>query len=348
MATLFSDDFNVGVLGPNWDANTAVSKSAGVLQFSTTAALTTTTSAHADTADLRVTVTIPTVIASFDGGVGVRSTFSDDGASGSGYIIDAFTDTIELYRRIGGANTTLLTEAATFVSGDTIGLEVSGSNPVVLKVFHNGVQVGSNVSDSSGSRITAAGRTCIFNWLGGSQYDNFLVEDLSAPVSFELDVDFASAVTAGQDIGTVVSGVGVDSAQLAFEPSNITLPFDEAYVLSLEHSSFTIEGQEIPFILTQTGLDTAVAYQPQDLSLLLLEAVEIEHGQAVTEGTDITLTLESDTAVIVDSASLAVQGGNIVPVATGLTGAIENILQSPTTTMLRKMHYTPTDITSEI
>lgn len=91
------------------------------------------------------------------------------------------SNNIDVYRFVAGASTLIGSRNATHADGDTYGLEVSGTGATVtMKVYRNSSQVGADLTDTSGSRITAAGQTGMGNWsLSVAVFDNFLVEDLA-------------------------------------------------------------------------------------------------------------------------------------------------------------------------
>jgi hypothetical protein len=185
MSTLFSDNFNrvdsgtidatnwVEIAAGNWDlvSNAVVSASTGTLVA--------TTSAHAAVADCKATVTV-TSTTTLDGGPAVRATTDGQG----GYFLDVIksASTLSVWRRVANVDTQVGADITgiTIANNDTFTLEASGTGATVtLKVYQNGVQKGSNFSDASGSRITAAGQSAIFDF-GGATYDDFLLEDLAA------------------------------------------------------------------------------------------------------------------------------------------------------------------------
>ena len=81
-------------------------------------------------------------------------------ASNTGYRLIGSADGYELLRFNSGSSTSLASGAGTtFTTSDVLRLEVTGSGATVtLKMFKNGAQIGSDVSDTSGSRITSANR----------------------------------------------------------------------------------------------------------------------------------------------------------------------------------------------
>ncbi len=182
MATLFSDDFNTGTEpnSTNWTESSAdwdlVSSrlrcvsNPGAIRFCQT-----TTSAHAAQTDVKAGVTRITG-SGFDGGVAVRT----NGANTMYYLNAYGSNNIDVYRRVGGADTLVGSRNQTHAANDIFALEVSGTGATVtLKVYRNGTQVSTNLSDSSGSRITASGQTGVIAWTEPLDYDDFLVEDLA-------------------------------------------------------------------------------------------------------------------------------------------------------------------------
>jgi hypothetical protein len=103
-------------------------------------------------------------------GVGVRM-----GTAPAGYrlvVNDIGAQNVNLGKSTGAGFTSLLSAATTYAAGDTYMLQVSGS---ILKVFKNGVQIGSDVYDTalqsgkagiyySSTAISAS----VDNWEGGA------------------------------------------------------------------------------------------------------------------------------------------------------------------------------------
>lgn len=197
MATLFSDSFNradnATVDATNWQENggwaiaTNRARSDGT-SGTPPVTLLTTTSAHAATADCKVSATQVSASAS-DGGPVARWVAGSSGATSQGYAVDSYTsggDKCEIYRHDVAASGTLLrTASITRVANAVLRIEVTGTGATVtVKQFYNGVQQGADVSDGSASRITAANRTGIFSWVNGattdSDYDDFLAEDFAS------------------------------------------------------------------------------------------------------------------------------------------------------------------------
>jgi hypothetical protein len=187
VAVIFSDNFNRAnsdSLGANWTENAALGTDVDIVgnvaramsHGGSGAVIETTTNAHAAIADCRVTVRL--VSTSCYAGPIVRwnqSTFD-------GYMaVLNVTGTITVYRIIGGTPTSLGTRSVTRVTGETVGLEVSGTGATVtLKVFHNGAQQGADISDTDAARITAAGRTGVdIVAIANGEVDDFEVDDLS-------------------------------------------------------------------------------------------------------------------------------------------------------------------------
>lgn len=178
MATLFSDPFtraDSASLGANWtepEGNTnIVSNQARVVTGSGTMRnARTTTTAHAATADQKVSVTVRTE--GCDGGPVVRST----GAThDQGYAIEAYSTGIDLLRIGVGGTTVIASGLGSGVAvGDVLRLEVQGST---LRVYKNGVQQGANQTDTT---ITAAGMAGFGDFANSCDYDDFLVEDFAA------------------------------------------------------------------------------------------------------------------------------------------------------------------------
>lgn len=194
MATLFSDDFNRANntdLGASWTevkGNHQIVSNALQLaaynsanNFSDCRA---DTDAHAAVADCKVTATRVSGT-SFDALVYARGSGTD--STYTGYVLNVYgSNNIEVYRFNSGTSALIGARNATHSNGDSYGLQVSGTGATItFKVIRNGSQVGADLTDTSGSRITAAGQTGLGNWsTSTSTWDDFLVEDLGGTQSY--------------------------------------------------------------------------------------------------------------------------------------------------------------------
>lgn len=177
---LFNDAFtraNAGTLGATWnsdtDSNWDLSGNAAVGQ-DVGGLVTTTTSAHAATADVKVTVT--QVGSSGDGGVAARITAAS-AASRTGYATYVSASGINCYRHNSGVDTLLIAGAAiTQVANGVIAMQIVGS---ALEIWYQGVSKG---TATDGSPLSTAGRTGMVTWSGigtNSTYDDFQVDDMT-------------------------------------------------------------------------------------------------------------------------------------------------------------------------
>ena len=189
MAVLFHDNFNRADddnVGSNWAADGVLGLDADILnnklRFATISAPTmmpTTLAAHDDVADCSVAVEQHS--ANCDGGPCVRASGVIADTEPTAYAVDAFDTSVEFHRYNDSNTPTILgSTSVTRAVGDEWKLEVTGTDPVALKVFQNGVQRGTTYNDTAGSRITAAGRSGLVVWSSGadSDWDNFTVDDL--------------------------------------------------------------------------------------------------------------------------------------------------------------------------
>lgn len=187
MTTLFSDAFTrsgttVGATwtetpSANWSTN-GTQLECDALSFATCI---TTTLAHAAAADCKASVVRRN--SSWDAGIAIRS----DAAANNCYFLNTYgSNGVTVWRRVGGANTAVAARDTAHANGDKFTFEASGSGATVtLKVYKNDAQVGADVTDTSGSRITAAGQTGVIYFQTGQNalYDDFLVEDLAGSVA---------------------------------------------------------------------------------------------------------------------------------------------------------------------
>lgn len=189
--SLFSDDFNradnATVSATNWTENAAGDWSIvsnKVRSVNPLTVLVTKAAAHAAIADCKVTLKRALTGTSWDVGVLVRT----NSTGTTGYFADPLgtgpSSTLDIWRIDGSLSTDVQIGGTVTVDindGDIYALEVSGTGATVtLKAYINGV-LKLTVTDSSASRITAAGQTGIINWNNTNDFDDFLVEDLLVP-----------------------------------------------------------------------------------------------------------------------------------------------------------------------
>jgi len=186
MSVLFSDNFNradsATVDATNWTENESggdlwsivsnqLSRSVGGPFLRLIAK----TAAHATIANCKSSVKRITGTG-FDGGPCVRS----DASGANMYYLDIYQDDLcEIYRVNSGSHTLVGAATVAHAANDVYRLEVSGTGATVtLKMFKNGVQLGTDASDSDVNRITAAGQMGVVSWTA-SVFDDFLAEDLA-------------------------------------------------------------------------------------------------------------------------------------------------------------------------
>lgn len=124
--------------------------------------------------------------------------------------------------------------------------------------------------------------------------------------NYKNPVAIAIEIIAAEESGSET--ITVDSASLALEPQNVSLLFDEAYVIPVVNASMVLESQEIPFILSQPGTHGELALQGQDINLLAQALIAVDNGSLALTGQDVTLTFVDARTLAVDSASYVLSG----------------------------------------
>lgn len=343
MATLFSDNFTRADGNLDDDATWASSGSNSWSIATNRASnntggvgsrVLTTTSAHAAVADCKVSVT-RRLGASFDGGVTAR----DDGAvfgSMTGYFLNVYgTTNVEVYRRTAGSETLVGSRNSTHAVDDVYALEVSGTGATVtLRVFKNGTQLGADLTDSTGSRITAAGRCGMISFHSGDLFDDFLVEDLAGG---------GGGATANV---TGISGTGAAGTLSATGAASVTLT---GVAAAGQVGTITVSGVDVTTQITGvsatgaagtvTGVVGAVAaltgvsatglagtVSEQHSSTIVLTGVSaVGHASAIAPPVHVTIEIEGvagSTAVGTLTAKGSAQATLTGVSATGLVGAI--------------------------
>lgn len=134
----------------------------------------------------------------------------------------------------------------------------------------------------------------------------------AAAAGYTLAVDSTSLAMAGQSIGTSF-GLGVTYQGLSLSPSNITLIFDQAYTVPVTHTPLALEGQELPFILTQPGTAGQLTLQGQTVNLTWTGnyTMPVTAGEMALAGQTITFSFADSRVITVDSGS-SVFGGSEV------------------------------------
>lgn len=106
------------------------------------------------------------------------------------YVLNDGTDALKVDRVNNDAVTNLFNNTSqTWADGDTVSVEVTGTGATVtLRAFRNDVQVGSDISDSNASRLTAAGKPGIYAYQGSQDTltgDDFSAGDVTANVNMK-------------------------------------------------------------------------------------------------------------------------------------------------------------------
>lgn len=134
------------------------------------------------TVEQKVTATITNTTDS-EGQISSRGSGGGQPANCYYYRFRTTTNVRQLRRRDSGVNTTLdaTNMPSNTAGGDVMALEVSGTGATVtLKTYRNGVQIGSDFSDTSANRKTT-GSFAGLEHIGGSPvFDDFSVDNLAA------------------------------------------------------------------------------------------------------------------------------------------------------------------------
>lgn len=182
--TLFHDEFDrTSGLGPSWRVTAGSFSTDGNAARSQGAANAAALTPGLGTDDYRVESVILIPAGSVYSGIIAR------GRTDSNFTFDLYSaqlsanGAVNLYRRNAGSWTLLKSAAAGIVADKayTLGLSVTGSNPVELAVFLEGALLFSFI-DSSASRILS-GIPGMINYNSGVQYDRFTVLNDSSPPS---------------------------------------------------------------------------------------------------------------------------------------------------------------------
>lgn len=342
MATLFADSFTRADGNLDDDATWA---SSGSNSWSITtnrasnntggvgSRVLTTTSAHAAVADCKVSVT-RRLGASFDGGVTAR----DDGAvfgSMTGYFLNVYgSNNVEVYRRNAGSETLVGSRNSTHAVDDVYALEVSGTGATVtLKVFKNGAQLGADLTDTSGSRITAAGRCGMISFHSGDLFDDFLVEDLAGGGGATANVTGISGTgAAGTLSATGAASVTLTGVAAAGQVGTITVSGVDVTTqitgVSATGAAGTVTGV-VGAVAALTGVSAtglAGTVSEQHSSTIVLTGVSaVGHASAIAPPVHVTIEIEGvagSTAVGTLTATGAARATLTGVSATGLVGSI--------------------------
>ena len=197
MTVIFSEAFTRAdndSLGANWLEMTGTDWDIFSNQLRLVAATTTpgnvstTTTAHAAIANCEVSVKQVTNPAGFDAGPVARATDVD--SAPTLYMCDCYGTVMECYRHNNSATGTLVGtgQTITLATNTTIKIKVTGAGATVtIDMAYGGTT--KTVTDSSASRLTAAGQTGIISWLNAAiDWDDFSVDDLvgaAANISFK-------------------------------------------------------------------------------------------------------------------------------------------------------------------
>lgn len=202
MAVIFSDDFSGHGAGnpqidasPDWDQNGGVAGVTVLTAAETVDLVTdgtsangakTTTNAHAAIADCEAQMEQIENNAGFDWFVAGRITKWTTADLMTLYHANVYGTTLEVYRHNNSTSGTLIGSGVAITRGTNkiLKLKLEGTGATVtLTANYDGTE--NAVTDSSGSRLTAAGQTGFGRWDAGAarQLDNFSVDDLTTPPS---------------------------------------------------------------------------------------------------------------------------------------------------------------------
>jgi hypothetical protein len=110
--------------------------------------------------------------------------------------------------------------------------------------------------------------------------------------------------------------MSVDAGSLALSGEVVNMPFTAEYSIPVTHAPMALEGQEVPFILTQPGPDTELALEGSDIVFLTQLVAPVDAGALALQGYDVGL-LQAAT-LQVDAAQLVLGQGDITLAATGV------------------------------
>jgi len=165
---------------------------------------------------------------------------------------------------------------------------------------------------------------------------------ISLPIGvLSLAVDSADAVGQGQSVTMPIS-MPITSGQAVAEGFGVSLLFDQAYVLPVSSVDIVAEGQDIPFILTQPGVDADIVGEGQSINLLFLDTVI--SSDAVAEGQAITLVFGGNTSITVQSADIVIAEGSVNLTPTGIVATSENFIKAMVRSFVKLMAFTPVNI----
>lgn len=125
--------------------------------------------------------------------------------------------------------------------------------------------------------------------------------------SYTLPVDQGSLTLQGQSIGMNLTTT-ITAGQLALGPSIIGTLFDQAYTISIVHTPLALEGQDIPFIMTQPGSHGQLVLEGQEVGMITAGVMAVDVGQLTLQGQDVAMNLTMN----ITAGQLALRGYNVI------------------------------------
>jgi hypothetical protein len=277
------------------------------------------------------------------------------------------TNIRQVRRRDAGVMTTLdfANMPSNTAAGDVMALEVSGTGATVtIKTYRNGVQVGSDVTDSSASRKTSGTFAGLESVGGAPNYDDFEVDDLvvggGTGVSFDapsvlLQLDaYAGLIAAGKSIaadaillqitandsqGAAGKSVNADAASITATANDGTAAGGTSVFADSASLTFTANEPTVACgvsVTTDSVLLVITAYAPSTGSGVNVTAAAIALAITANDGTvaagksinapATTLTTTANDAAVRTGASVTADAAQITTTAHSVTVYCNNIL----------------------
>jgi len=192
--------------------------------------------------------------------------------------------------------------ALTATAGDLLLAVLVNRNGATFTLNNGWTQLASATNGDGGRYIYA------YKIATGSS-DNFSVTQNVA------DAWQASAVALIQ-VSAGGAAITVDYGGLCLEGQTVNLLASDLAVMPVTHGQLALEGQELPFILTQPGDDTDLVLEGQQIALLAQALIDVASGDLCLEGQQVGLL--ASVAIMVDAGQMALDGRLVDLVATGI------------------------------
>jgi hypothetical protein len=132
----------------------------------------------------------------------------------------------------------------------------------------------------------------------------------------------------GQDVGLLAGqGIAVDEGTLTLSGQDVQLLANQNFTLPVTNAALTVEGQDLPFLLTVPWTEGTITLAGQDVTLIagISYTLAVDNAALTLTGQDITLDAGADFSLSVDNGTITLTGQDVTLTAlTSLTLQVDS------------------------